>query len=131
MRCASRDTLRLALFLCATPRCAARMITGSASLNAVNAALRSPAVIASSTLRTELRSSERRDLLISVRRAIFRVALRAEVVLAMSFSLTTDTASGKSTPAAGVYIKSTAAKTSPPRTVAYSKAARRRQRPAK
>jgi len=41
------------------------MMTGSASLNAVVAALRSPLAIASSTLRTELRSSERRVLLIA------------------------------------------------------------------
>src|SRR5262249_34847828 len=39
--------------------------------------------IASSTLRTKLRIFERRALLISVRRALLRVALRAEVVLAM------------------------------------------------
>src|ERR1700674_3790904 len=83
IRWARRETLRLALFLCTTPRWAARMIAGSASLNAVKAALRSPLAIASSILRTELRSSERRVLLTSVRRAILRVALRAELVLAM------------------------------------------------
>src|ERR1700704_6005400 len=59
------------------------MITGSASLSAARARLRSPVAIASSTLRTKLRNFERRLLLISVRRAILRVALRAEVVLAM------------------------------------------------
>src|ERR1700737_2448205 len=63
--------------------CAERIITGSASLSAASALLRSPAEIASSTLRTKLRNSERRPLLISVRRAILRVALRAELVLAM------------------------------------------------
>src|SRR5665213_3611764 len=63
------------------------MIAGSASLIADNAALRSPEAIASSTLRTELRSSVRRALLTSVLRAILRVALRAELVLAMSLSL--------------------------------------------
>src|SRR5450759_4194585 len=83
MRWARRETLRLAVFLWTTPRCAARMITGSASLNTVIAALRSPAAIASSTLRTDLRSKERRVLLTSVLRAILRVALRAELVLAM------------------------------------------------
>src|SRR5450759_4814177 len=90
MRWARRETLRLAVFLCTMPRCAARMITGSASLNAVKAAVRSPLAIASSILRTELRSSERRVLLTSVLRAILRVALRADVVLAMSLSFTTD-----------------------------------------
>src|SRR3974390_2997412 len=67
------------------------MITGSAAFSAAVAALRSPLAIASSTLRTELRSTERRVLLIAVRRAILRVALRADVVLAIrsiSFSTT-------------------------------------------
>ena len=63
------------------------MIAGSASLNAARAAVRSPEAIASSILRTEPRSSERRALLTSVRRAILRVALRADVVLAMKLSL--------------------------------------------
>src|SRR3954452_19267758 len=62
------------------------MITGSAAFNASVAAVRSPPEIASSTLRTELRSRERRDLLITVRRAILRVALRADVVLAIRIS---------------------------------------------
>src|SRR5881398_1094403 len=67
--------------------CAERIITGSASLSAASALLRSPAEIASSTLRTKLRMRERRALLISVRRAILRVALRAELVLAMRLAL--------------------------------------------
>src|SRR5262249_36340672 len=62
----------------------ARMITGSASLSAASAALRLPPAVASSTLRTKLRSCERRALLISVRRAIWRTALRAEEVLGMA-----------------------------------------------
>src|SRR5262249_46128815 len=66
-----------------TPFCAARMISGSASFRAASARLRSPAAIASSILPTALRRRERRDLLISVRRAIWRVALRADDVLAM------------------------------------------------
>ena len=90
MRWVKRETLRLALFLCTTFRCAARMITGSASFIAAIAALRSPLAIASSTFRTELRSEVRRALLISVRRAIFRVALRAVDVLAITISLTID-----------------------------------------
>jgi hypothetical protein len=59
------------------------MITGSASFRAASAWARSPLAIASSTLRTQPRIFERRPLLISVRRAILRVALRAELVLAM------------------------------------------------
>src|SRR3954462_3860266 len=65
------------------PFCAERMITGSASFRAASAWARSPLAIASSTLRTKPRIFERRPLLISVRRAILRVALRAELVLAM------------------------------------------------
>src|SRR6478736_9631982 len=68
-----------------TPFCAARMISGSAALSAASAAALSPEAIASSTLRTEVRMRERRAVLISVRRAITRVALRAEDVLAIDF----------------------------------------------
>ena len=62
---------------------AGAMITGSAAFRATVAAARSPLVIASSTLRTEPRRAERRALLTSVRRAIWRVALRADLVLAI------------------------------------------------
>src|SRR6478752_10149118 len=62
------------------------MIIGSAALNAARAALRSPLWIASSTLRIEFRNIARRPLLTSVRRAITRVALRADFVLAISLS---------------------------------------------
>src|SRR5437588_2802752 len=65
------------------PFCADRMMAGSASFSAAVALPRSPAAIASSTLRTKLRNWERRALLIAVRRAILRVALRAELVLAI------------------------------------------------
>src|SRR5579884_1656591 len=92
IRCASRETLRLALFLWSTPRWAARMITGSAAFSAATAASRLPLAIASSTLRTELRIVDRRALLIAVRRAILRVALRADVVLAIRFYLVHDRA---------------------------------------
>src|SRR5579875_1637535 len=68
------------------PRCAARMMTGSASLNAARAASRSPRAMASSTLRTDVRMAERRALLIRVRRAILRVALRADLVFAIGRS---------------------------------------------
>ena len=78
-----RETLRLAALGCTMPFCAERMITGSASFKAASAWARSPLAIASSTLRTKPRIFERRPLLISVRRAILRVALRAELVLAM------------------------------------------------
>src|SRR5262245_58704437 len=81
---ARRDTLRLAVLECTTPFCAERMITGSASRSAARATLRLPLAIASSTLRTKLRISERRPLLISVRRVILRAAVRAEGVLGMA-----------------------------------------------
>lgn len=83
IRCVSRDTLREAALRCTTPFCAARTITGSASAIAACARAQSPAVIASSTLRTAVRKRERRDLLISVRRAICRAAFLADLVLAM------------------------------------------------
>src|SRR5215470_12079540 len=68
-----------------TPFWAARMITGSASLSAAWARVRSPVAIASSILTTAVRKRERRALLMIVRRAIWRVALRAELVLAIRF----------------------------------------------
>src|SRR5882724_371312 len=70
-----------------TPFWAARMMTGSASLSAAWARERSPVAIASSILTTAVRRRERRDLLTIVRRAIWRVALRAELVLAIRFRL--------------------------------------------
>ena len=42
-RAVRRETLRLAAFLCTTPFCTERMITGSASLRAATAVARSPA----------------------------------------------------------------------------------------
>src|SRR5262245_16725282 len=83
MRAASRETLRAALRLWTTPFCAVRTRTGSASASARRAAVLSPAASASSTLRTCDLNCERRDLLISVRRTILRVAFLAEVVLAI------------------------------------------------
>jgi len=79
----SREIFRLAMFLWMTLRCAARIRSGSAFFIAATAAVRSPFLIASSTLRTELRMRVRRALLTTVRRAILRVALRADVVLAI------------------------------------------------
>src|SRR4051794_18294317 len=61
------------------------MISGSAAFNAAAAAALSPEAIASSTLRTVVRMRERRAVLMSVRRAMTRVALRAEDVLAIDF----------------------------------------------
>src|SRR6187551_3341933 len=69
-----------------TPSCAARMMAGSARFIASVALLRSPEAIASSTLRIEFLSVVRRDLLISVLRAIWRVALRADFVFAITHS---------------------------------------------
>jgi hypothetical protein len=83
IRCASRETLRRAALRCTTFFCAARMMAGSAWAMAARAAGRSPAVIASSTLRTTPRKRERRDLLIAVRRVIWRAAFLADLVLAM------------------------------------------------
>src|SRR5262245_45081092 len=68
-----------------TPFWAARMMTGSASLSAAWARVRSPVAIASSILTTAVRKRERRALLMIVRRAIWRVALRVELVLAIRF----------------------------------------------
>src|SRR5215472_1290168 len=111
---ARRDTLRLAVLECTTPFCAERMITGSASRSAASAVPRSPLAIASSTLRTELRISERRPLLISVRRAILRAALRAEGVLGMA-ELVLRAAGWPTRRRAGRYRKKrAAAKASPP-----------------
>jgi len=83
MRCVSRDTLRRAALRCTTFFCAARMMTGSASAIAASARDRSPAPIASSTLRTALRIRDRRALLIAVRRTLWRAAFLADFVLAM------------------------------------------------
>src|SRR6185437_282043 len=125
-----RETLRLALFLCTTPRCAARIMTGSAAFSAAVAAFGSPVAIASSTLRIELRRSERRALLTSVLRAIWRVALRADLVLAMKLSFTEWPGGLVSRSSDRSLQKSAAARTSPPTGEAYSEASYRRQRPA-
>src|SRR6185437_16850275 len=56
-----REILREAAFLCTMPFCAARASLGSAALNASAAPFGSLAAIASSTLRTYVRISLRRD----------------------------------------------------------------------
>src|SRR5262249_1425043 len=79
----SRDTFRCAELRCTMPFCAARINAGSASAIAAVARPRSPAAIASSTLRIAERMRERRDLLMTVRRAAWRAAFFADFVLAM------------------------------------------------
>src|SRR5579871_1198066 len=83
IRWVSRDTLRLAVFLWTTPARAARNSEGSAATRAAWAAALSPLAIAASTLRSAVRMREQRALLISVRRAILRVAFLADLVLAI------------------------------------------------
>src|ERR1700722_11279635 len=83
IRCARRDTFRRAALRCMMFFCAARMIAGSASAIAVVARVRSPEAIASSTLRTAVRTRERRALLTAVRRTAWRAAFLADLVLAI------------------------------------------------
>lgn len=66
---------------------AARMRAGSAATRAACAETLLPLVIASSTLRSELRMRERRALFTAVRRAILRVAFLADLVLAIDPSV--------------------------------------------
>src|SRR6476660_2409809 len=113
MRWARRDTFRLALFLWTMPRCPARMMTGSAALKASRAALRWPPCLAYSTLRTEFFSTERRPLFISVRRAITRVALRADLVLAIDLSFAAGAFGGYSRKRLG-FTRSYGGENSPP-----------------
>src|ERR1700734_3882079 len=82
-RWASLETFRRAALRCTMPFCAARISAGSASAMAASARELSPAVNASSTLRMAERTCARRDLLTTVRRAIWRVAFLADLVLAM------------------------------------------------
>src|SRR5215467_9364539 len=100
------------------------MICGPAALRASVAAALSPDLIASSTLRTEVRISERRDLLTSVRRAITRAALRAEEVLAIDVC---PWVRGAMNAAAGLKIQA-AARPSPPVGQAYRRPPAKRQR---
>src|SRR3974390_290490 len=90
------------------------MMTGSAALNAANAAARSPLWIASSTFRIEFRNTERRALLTSVRRAMTRVALRADFVLAINLSFTAR-ARRQATKATRIYKKLRRPTGSPPK----------------
>src|SRR5208282_4351481 len=82
-RAVRRETLRDAVFLWITPRCAARITTGATVCKTSAATFASPAAIASSTLRTKVRSRLRRARFTAVRRAIFRTAFLAELVLAI------------------------------------------------
>jgi hypothetical protein len=83
MRLTRRETLREAVFLWKTPFCAPRMSSGSAAFMAVSAACLFPALIASSTLRRELRTRLTRFLFTEARRADTRVAFFADFVLAI------------------------------------------------
>src|SRR5690606_11042748 len=82
-RAASREILRLAVFLWRTPRLTPRMISGCAARSFSCAAAGSPAAIASSTLRMKVRIRERRALFTAVRRRVWRARLRDDGVLAM------------------------------------------------
>src|SRR5690606_12795024 len=86
-RALRRLTLRAATLAWTMPLPAARLISGSAALSAVEAAAWSPEAIASSTLRMKVRMRLRRDLLVAVRAAILRVAFWADGVLAISVLL--------------------------------------------
>src|SRR5919112_2613650 len=69
------------------PFWAARISSGSAARSASAAAAWLPEAIASSTLRTKVRTRERRERLITVRFAILRIIFLADVVLAMALVL--------------------------------------------
>jgi hypothetical protein len=83
MRLTRRETLREAVFLWNTPFCAPRISSGSALFIAVSAACLFPELIASSTLRRELRTRLTRFLFTVARRAETRVAFFADFVLAI------------------------------------------------
>lgn len=86
-RADSLDIFRLAVFLCNTPLVAARAISGCAVLRAAAAASLSPDAMASSTLRIWVLVRDRREVLIVVRRAIFRTIFFADLVFAIDHSL--------------------------------------------
>jgi hypothetical protein len=86
IRLVRRETLRDAVFLWSTPFWAPRISCGSADFMASKAASLLPALMASSTLRNELRTMLVRFLLIEARRAETRVAFLADDVLAISLS---------------------------------------------
>jgi hypothetical protein len=86
-RLVKREILRDTVLRCITPLDAPRASSGWAACIAASAALLSPDAIASSTLRTKVRIREMRDLLISVRAAILRVAFLADEVLAINASV--------------------------------------------
>ncbi len=85
----SRETFRAAALACTIPFCAARMTNGWAARRAAAAGPGSPAAIASSTLRTQVRIWLRRDRLTSARRSILRTAFLAERVFAINNFLVT------------------------------------------
>src|SRR5690606_32272313 len=83
IRCARREIFRAAVFLCITPFWVLAMMSGWAVLRASAAAALSPDAIASSTLRTKVRTRVRRALLTSVRFTAWRAAFLAELVFAI------------------------------------------------
>ena len=83
MRDDKRESFRATVVLWNTPLVTARCISGIAALNASSALFLSPDAIASSTLRTKVRTRERRALFTAVRRSILRTIFFADVVLAM------------------------------------------------
>jgi len=82
-RAESRDNLRATVFLWITPLPDARCISGCAARRALAAAALSPPAMAVSTFLMAVRMRERRAVLRSVRRSIWRMRLRAEAVFAM------------------------------------------------
>src|SRR5882757_3996582 len=82
-RLVRRDTFREPVFLCSTPLETPRMISGSAAFKAARAAVLSPDVMASSTLRIKPRTRVLRDVLMAVRLAVVRTRFLAEAILGM------------------------------------------------
>src|ERR1700761_5114114 len=80
-RLVRRETFRAPVFLCSTPLVTPRMISGSAAFRAARAALASPPVMASSTLRMKPRTRVLRAVLMAVRLAVVRVRFLAEAIL--------------------------------------------------
>ena len=80
MRCASRETLRDAVFVCTTPLFTPRMHLGLAQRRSAAARrVLSPPAIAVSTFFTKVRMREMRAPLISVRRSARRMRFSADV----------------------------------------------------
>lgn len=83
MRADRRDSRRETVLRWVTPLIDARCISGCATLNASAATALSPPAIAVSTFFMKVFIRDIRALFRSVRRAVWRMRLRAEAVLAM------------------------------------------------